>query len=259
MLSISRCKFGMHILLIAGTLLLNALHSPAQTVQSNLQGLSSGDAFKNYHNALTSAAIRILATAEVRLVEGPLNNLSASPEPMMGAPPIGVDEVSGAIHGLSRFQQLRPMLERILREEGVPAELAAIVFVESRGQSTVLSPKGAFGIWQFMPDTARHYGLMVTPGFDERLDIYKSTKAAARYLRDLHIQFGDWSMALAAYNAGEDKVQRAIDRTSSHDFTLIARRGMLPRETRAYVSAVLKVIDSMEPKQQILKSTLEVD
>ena len=165
----------------------------------------------------------------------------------------------GPYIGINKFQQLRPLLEPILRDEGLPAELTAVVFVESRGQLTALSPKGARGIWQFMPDTAGRYGLVVTPGLDERLDIYKSTRAAARYLRDLRIQFGDWSLALAAYNAGEDKVQRAIDRSASRDFTLIARRGLLPPETRTYVPAVLRAIDTWASKEKARKSAFEMD
>ena len=126
--------------------------------------------------------------------------------------------------------------------------MAAIVLVESGGQSTALSAKGARGLWQFMPDTARRYGLIVTASLDERLDPYKSTRAAARYLRDLYTQFGDWPLALAAYNAGEDTVQRAIERTSTRDFSLIARMGILPLETRSYVPAVLNAIGFMAGK-----------
>ena len=99
-----------------------------------------------------------------------------------------------------------------------------------------------------MPDTARRYGLVVTTTVDERLDPYKSTHAAARYLRDLHTQFGNWPLALAAYNAGEDTVQRALDRASAREFNSIARAGMLPPETRRYVPAVLNAIGLMAGK-----------
>jgi len=93
-----------------------------------------------------------------------------------------------------------------------------------------------------MPDTARRYGLVVTNVVDERLDPYKSTRAAARYLHDLYTQFGNWTLALAAYNAGEETVERAIDRASRRDFTSIARSGLLPLETRNYVPAVFSAI-----------------
>ena len=86
-----------------------------------------------------------------------------------------------------------------------------------------------------MPDTARRYGLTVTTQRDEQLDIYKSTRAAARYLRELYAQFGDWSLVFAGYNAGEQTVQRAIDRSGTSDFSRLNR---LPAETRNYVPAV---------------------
>jgi membrane-bound lytic murein transglycosylase D len=149
---------------------------------------------------------------------------------------------------VERVQGLRPVLEPILRDEGVPLQLAAVVLIESGGLTTALSTKGARGLWQIMPDTARRYGLVVTTTVDERLDPYKSTHAAARYLRDLHTQFGSWPLALAAYNAGEDTVQRALDRASAREFNSIARAGMLPLETRRYVPAVLNAIGLMASK-----------
>jgi membrane-bound lytic murein transglycosylase D len=252
-------KAGLRRVLLAGILLLSARQSSAQTAQPNLQELSKGDVFGMYQIALSTAAGKILATPDAHPVESLSNNRSPMQAPEHSALLRKLDERSGPNQELNRIQQLRAILEPILREEGVPTELAAVVFVESRGQATALSPKGALGIWQFMPDTARRYGLVVTPRFDERLDIYKSTRAAARYLRDLHIQFGDWSLALAGYNAGEDKVQRAIDRTSSHDYIAIARRGMLPPETRNYVPAVLKAMEAMADKRTVLKSARKVD
>jgi membrane-bound lytic murein transglycosylase D len=119
----------------------------------------------------------------------------------------------------------------------VPTDLAAIVLVESGGNPTALSPKGARGLWQLMPQTARRYGLIVDGQTDERLDISKSTRAAAEYLRDLFAQFHSWPLALAAYNAGEQAVQRAVSRTGSDTFSLAA--AALPRETQGYVPAVL--------------------
>jgi membrane-bound lytic murein transglycosylase D len=119
--------------------------------------------------------------------------------------------------------------------------LLAVALVESGFNPLALSPKGARGIWQFMPATAQRYGLTVEPMNDHRTHPERSTRAAARYLRDLYKQFGDWKLALAAYNWGEDKVQRVIDRTGVRDFDEMARRGLLPAETRNYVPAVLAV------------------
>jgi membrane-bound lytic murein transglycosylase D len=90
-----------------------------------------------------------------------------------------------------------------------------------------------------MPDTARRYGLTVNSTTDDRLDIQKSTLAAARYLRDLRSQFGSWSIVLAAYNAGEKLVQKAVMRAGSQDFALLQGKGLLPAETIIYVPAVL--------------------
>lgn len=134
---------------------------------------------------------------------------------------------------------------RILVEEGLPVELLGVAKVESNLNPFAVSPKGAAGLWQFMPATARRYGLRVDSYQDDRFDVNKSTQAAGRYLRDLYTQFGNWPLALAAYNAGEDAVQRAIDHASNRNFNSIDRAGLLPAETRAYVPAVLKAIGSL--------------
>jgi membrane-bound lytic murein transglycosylase B len=148
---------------------------------------------------------------------------------------------------VARVMELRSVLAPILEDEGVPDEIAAIVLVESGGQPTALSPKGARGIWQFMPDTARRFGLTIDSETDDRLDILKSTRAAARYLRDLHEQFGDWSLALAAYNAGEMVVRNAVLRSGSTDFALLSSKRFIPAETRAYVPAVLAASNLFAP------------
>ena len=152
---------------------------------------------------------------------------------------------SGALSlAAARVELLRPTIEPILRREGVPPELSAIVFVESGGRSAALSSKGARGLWQLMPETARRYGLVVDGVRDERLDINKSTYAAARYLSELHQQFGTWPLAIAAYNTGEQNVQRAIDRIRSREFKVLSSSGLLPLETRSYVPAVMAAIRS---------------
>jgi membrane-bound lytic murein transglycosylase MltF len=124
----------------------------------------------------------------------------------------------GVAAALRRLNQLRPLLDPILEREGVPPEISSVVVVESGGRTAALSPKGALGLWQLMPQTARRYGLVVTASRDERLDVEKSTGAAAHYLRDLYQQFGSWPLALAAYNVGEKALQRAVERADTRDF-----------------------------------------
>jgi hypothetical protein len=128
-------------------------------------------------------------------------------------------------------------LQQRLEAEGVPAEFVSVGWVESRFSPGALSPKGARGVWQLMPATARHYGLEVSPSRDDRTDLARSTRVAARYLADLNRQFNDWLLALAAYNAGPQRVEAAIARAGSRNFWQL--RPWLPAETREYVPAVL--------------------
>jgi membrane-bound lytic murein transglycosylase D len=112
--------------------------------------------------------------------------------------------------------------------------------VESRFNPLALSSKGARGIFQLMPATARRFGLRVDAAVDERVDAGRSGVAAARYLNFLHGLFGDWKLALAAYNAGENRVIAAIQKAGSRDFQEISRRRLLPEETRLYVPKVIR-------------------
>ena len=143
---------------------------------------------------------------------------------------------------LLRLGSHRTHLEEVLKQNDLPPELLAVAFVESEFARSAVSSKGATGLWQFMPATAVRYGLELKPFVDDRTDYEKSTVAAARYLTDLHERFGDWLLALAAYNAGEDEVESAIARGRTRDFWALSRLGLLPTETRIYVPKVLGVL-----------------
>ncbi len=127
----------------------------------------------------------------------------------------------------------------ILEAYGLPKRLIGVALVESGFKSKARSRRGAVGMWQIMPRTARYLGLSVNIFVDQRKDIIKSTAAAARYLAELYNRFDDWYLALAAYNAGPTRVSRAIRKANSRDFYEIARRGFLKKETVQFVPKVL--------------------
>ncbi len=138
---------------------------------------------------------------------------------------------------LRRAKLYEPYIAPILKKYGLPEELLLLPVVESSFNPFAVSRSGAAGIWQFIPSTAKRYGLKINSLVDERFDVLKSTHAAAKYLRDLYQMFGNWELALAAYNCGEGCVQR---RTDGRDFWLNQNR--LPKETKNYVPSFFAVL-----------------
>ncbi len=141
----------------------------------------------------------------------------------------------------ARSGRYHDMMVSILKEEGVPQDLIYLAQAESGFHPLAVSRVGARGIWQFMGSRARGYGLQHNMWVDDRQDPEKSTRAAARHLRDLYGQFGDWYLAMAAYNSGPGTVQAAVRRTGYADFWELYRRNVLPKETRNYVPIILAV------------------
>ena len=141
--------------------------------------------------------------------------------------------------GLRRSGRYREMISRVLHEEGVPQDLIYLAQAESAFQPLALSRAGARGIWQFVAYRGQEYGLRHTWWIDERQDPEKATHAAAQHLRDLYKIYGDWYLAMAAYNCGPGNVQKGIERTGYADFWELYKRNVLPRETKNYVPIII--------------------
>ncbi len=141
--------------------------------------------------------------------------------------------------GLVRAGRYMPMIRETFRKAGLPTDLAYVAMIESSFKTGARSRARAQGVWQFIAPTGRRYGLRTTRLVDERSDPMKATEAAAGYFRDLYDLFGDWYLAMAAYDCGEGRVARAIARTGTDNYWELCRLGALPRETRLYVPSVI--------------------
>src|SRR6266852_3701918 len=171
---------------------------------------------------------------------------------------------------LARSGRYEDMIRRVLREQGVPQELIYLAQAESGFHPLAVSRAGARGMWQFMGTRAKGYGLERNWWVDDRQDPEKATRAAAHHLKDLYTQFGDWYLAMAAYNSGPGGVQSAVKRTGYADFWELYKRNVLPKETRNYVPIILAMtimvknpaqygLDNIVPQQPVPYDTVKID
>lgn len=168
----------------------------------------------------------------------------------------GRDTLERALVRSGRYQD---MIRRVLAEQGVPQDLIYLAEAESGFHPLAVSRVGARGMWQFMAGRGLGYGLQRNWWVDDRQDPEKATRAAARHLKDLYNQFGDWYLAMAAYNSGPGTVQKAVERTGYADFWELYRRGVLPKETRNYVPIILAVTIMAKNPQQYGLQNLQPD
>jgi membrane-bound lytic murein transglycosylase D len=194
------------------------------------------------------------------------------------------DAVTGAIHffssergkkiiaaGLRRQGRYKAMIERILAEEGLPQELIFVAQAESGFAPRAVSNKACVGVWQFAKFRGNEYGLHQTPGTDDRMDPEKATRAAAHHLRDLYEHFGDWYLALAAYDCGPGCVDHAVMRTGYADYWRLRQLHMFPsKETENYVPVIIAMtimaknataygLDNLELERAIEFDTIELE
>lgn len=163
------------------------------------------------------------------------------------------------VSGLRRSGRYRQMILRIFDEEGVPRELIHLAQAESAFQPRAVSRARAVGMWQFIRSRGAEYGLEAGKARDDRMDPEKATRAAARHLRDLYQQTGDWHLAMAAYNCGPMCVERAVQRTGYADFWELRARKALPRETMNYVPAILAMAIVCQNPQQFGLPAVDLD
>src|SRR5882724_8426668 len=221
----------------------NSLESVAQQQSDNSDQQKSEPAPIDEANEATPAVdanVKAKAEAEVKSTRSDL-------------PLMMTDQVAGFINfysnrgrgvlerALARSGRYDEMIRRILKQEGVPQDLIYLAQAESGFHPLAVSRVGARGIWQFMGSRARGYGLSHSMYVDDRQDPEKSTRAAAHHLKDLYNQFGDWYLAMAAYNSGPGTVQAAVKRTGYADYWELYRRNVLPKETHNYVPIILAV------------------
>ena len=208
------------------------------------------------YSAPSSLATIVHTREEPKKVENPVdpyfNSLSFANENL----PVGDSHITSKMtkslraHSHSKLQTSRlhnqaskwfPIIEPILARYGIPEDFKYMPLVES-GLKAGISPKGAAGFWQFMPQTARDFGLRVTSDIDDRKNIQKSTVAAAKYIKSLYREFNSWTLAAAAYNIGEGRLKRQISNQNQDNYFKMK----LNRETASYVYKLISMKEIIE-------------
>jgi membrane-bound lytic murein transglycosylase D len=172
--------------------------------------------------------------------------------------------------GLRRSGRYKPMIQRVLAEEGLPQELIFLAQAESGFVPKAVSNKLCVGLWQFLRSRGEEYGLHVTSSVDERMDPEKATRAAAKHLHDLYAHLGDWYLAMASYDCGPACIDHAVARTGYADFWSLRRLNVLPKETNNYVPVILAMIivsknakdyglQEIEPDKPLVYDTVELE
>lgn len=185
------------------------------------------------------------------------NRVAVLPAPVIARTPEVDKEIAFLQNGkflssaLERRSTHHAALSEILRDEGVPQELLNLAIVESGFRTDARSPAGAVGLWQLMKGTAKNYGLKVGLFKDDRKDPILSTLAAARHLKDLYRAYNDWYLALAAYNAGSAKIDRAMTRSGAGNFWELARSGQLRHETVRFVPRFIATTLLVRQQEQL--------
>jgi membrane-bound lytic murein transglycosylase D len=163
------------------------------------------------------------------------------------------------VSGLRRSGRYKARIERVLAEEGLPEELIFLAQAESGFSPRAKSNKECVGLWQFLRSRGREYGLQQTPATDDRMDPEKATRAAAHHLRDLYTHFGDWYLAMAAYDCGPACVDHAVMRTGFADYWALRRLNALPKETANYVPVILAMVIMSKNAKDYGLDSLELD
>lgn len=217
---------------IACLVILGGCASTATVIKENL----------DYRPSVANAFSRAISL-------GSTNKKPATPQ-LTAYPPIPIEENTPRVRSfirnyaydrretmknyLAMVEKYLPMLRSAAKENGLPPEIAYLVMLESGADPEARSPANALGMWQFMPATARSYGLRVDSWVDERLDPKKSTQAAMLYLKDLYGMFGCWRLALSAYNSGENKMNKVLSQEDAQEYDEISSSRRLKRETREF-------------------------